>query len=191
MIRDNNKGFSFVELLVVIAIVAVMMTVAIGAMSYLNRTNAKKAISTVQSTMTLVRNKSIAYKNPWKCQIEMDASGRCNICVYEKKGPGNLDWVKFSETSLGNIQNIQLSVAEDTNPPALNRGTAGTLEFYFKNSTGAFDMITRPNDSAEEPTKAKDVMESGKSFATLDLTTTANNSAKIKLYFVSGKVEIV
>lgn len=185
MIRDNNKGFSFVELLVVIAIVAVLMTLAMGAMSYLNSTNAKKAISTIESTMTLVRNKSIAYKNPWKCQIEMDASGHCNICVYENKGTDDSpSWEKFSETSLGNIQNIQLSVSGDTNPPALNRGVAGTLEFYFKNSTGAFDKITRP-------TGLEDVMESGKSFASLVVTTTANNSATIKLYFVSGKVDIV
>lgn len=186
MIKDDNRGFSFVELLVVIAIIAVLMTISIGGMSYLNRTNAKKAISTIESTMNLVRNKSIAYKNPWKCQIEMNATGNCSICVYENTGTETAPvWEKFSEASLGSIQTVQVAVTGDTNPPTLTRNIPGTLEFYFKNSTGAFDKISRPGGVVEDP------ISSGNSFATMTVTTTANNVATIKLYFVSGKVDIV
>lgn len=186
MMRDDNRGFSFVELLVVIAIIAVLMTISISGIGYLNRTNARKAISTIESTMNLVRNKSVAYKNPWKCQIEMDSTGHCNICVYENTGTdASPTWEKFSEASLGSIQTIQLAATGDTNPPTLTKNIPGILEFHFKNSTGAFDRISRPGGTVEDP------LLSGMSFATLKVTTTSDNVATIKLYFVSGKVDIV
>jgi prepilin-type N-terminal cleavage/methylation domain-containing protein len=181
--REDNRGFSFVELLVVIAIMAVIMTMSASGIVYLNNTNSKKAVASIESSMNLVRNNTTAYKNQWELKLEMDSDKRTYARVYK-------DGTLYSETSLGNIQIITLNVTSadggTSQSQTINRNNISNapIRFTFKNTTGGFDELTLGGTE-------KEALTTQSSFGTLTVTTTANTTTTIKLFFVSGKVDVI
>lgn len=198
--KTDNKGFSFVELLVVLAILAVGATSAVSAFSYFNSSNVKKAINSVKSEMTQMRTNATAYAGAWELRVCVKASekGEAYVQVFKQSvdDTGALQFDASSEPVfdysaptaeiwLGSrVDSITYTVGAVQTTVSGSLG--GVLRFSFKNSTGGIDKMSYGLSGSYI-----DALSTDNSFGTLTIKNESGKTASLKIFFVSGAVEIV
>lgn len=173
----NNRGATLIELLIVIAILGVMMGGTIVAFSVLNSGNVKEAARTTKSTLEKTRTSAMSVvADEWTFVVEnVDGS----IKTYANKVYTNEEdevvTEKKEESLLGS--KVTATFIAETSEVPLNSGDK--LQIVFDSSSGSVTSV-KVNDTTYSP-----------STATVSIRYAVGSKKNdVKVYFVSGKVEI-
>lgn len=191
--RKDNRGFTLVEILVVLAIMTIGVTTAFVGIRYLNNTNANKAAATIDSTLKQLRVDSMAQSTAYRCEIVRESQAT-KMKIYKQQfdysagkpvvdASGNPSYALSREVELGAlIESITLDINGSTSTVSTTL-PGGVIHLSFKKSTGGFgDINIGPIVAAAS--------SAGTSYGTLTIKTTSGNTASMKLYLITGKVEI-
>lgn len=187
--RDDNKGFTLVELAVVMAIVAVMMVGTFVAQRYLLSTDAKKMGESIVSSLNTARINTMAYSDSWVCEISMDSSDHAYVRVYRNatvdESTGTIVCTTLiDEVDLGRrVEDISFDIGG--NVTSVSKSSyANKLVFNFKKSTGGFSLVPKLGVGT-------DAMSVGRSYGIITVTSSSGKACDVKLYFLTGKVELL
>lgn len=167
----NNKGVSLIEVLVVIGIIAILSTVSVSALVYVNKGDIKKATKTLLSEITSARTYSMAKTGDWKFEVVHNGS---SFVLNTIGGADN-----YSEAVLSNrVDNIKV---------VTNSGATGTLGgIVFQKNTGAVMSITDSTGAILYSRSGAGSSLAGYADITVSIS---GNERTLRLYYLTGKIE--
>lgn len=193
--KKDNKGFTFVELMVVMAIIAIGITTAMNMYVYLDNANAKKVIQSIRTELNQARAESMSYGGEIRCAvtIKRTGDGKAYFQVYKQPydsstGTYGTDFVLAREVLLGmELTKATIKLGDDASGVSMDYSDINkeSLWFSYKRSTGGFNTITCTLDDHQK------VSDTGESYAILTIQTSSGDKANLKLYFVTGRLELM
>ena len=173
----NNAGATLVEILVVIVIMAVMIGGSVLAFSILNSGNVKEASRTSKSTLEKTRTSTMSVvADEWVFVVENVGGSLKNYVnkVYTD-ADDNTVTEKTEEVILGS--KVKAILIADNTEVSIDDGDK--LMIKFDASSGSVTSV-KINETSYSPTSA-----------TVSIKySSGSRESSVKLYFVSGKVEI-
>lgn len=194
-IRKDNRGVSIIEMVVVMAILVVLATSVFSAMTFLTRSDIKKASKTLYSAITSCRTSSMARSGYWCFAVYQDATG-CYVLdsvqgetVDEASGTYGTAVVHDHEVMSNLVSSIQVNIV---NADGSETGYVDLYSITFKKNTGAVDEINSVTTAEASGTRVYTVGTGidAKSGGYADIKITISENERVmRLYFITGEVE--
>lgn len=138
-LRDR-RGFSLVELIITMAIMAILATVTVGAIGYINTGKTKKASAKLNSKLTYIQTET------------MTKEGRSYLYIY--KTNDGVYYVVSNKDASGNIGNVgllgvsELSSYLSSNPSASKKICDGSVTVTGTTASGQVVEMVELTDTA-------------------------------------------
>lgn len=173
----NNRGASVIELLIIMAIIAVLLSGSIIAFSILDTSNIKQASRTTKSYIEKTRSSTMSVvADEWSFTLTregVDYKAIVNKTYKNDEGASVTD--KVEEKLLGT--RIAAALVSGASETAINENDV--LKITFEPASGSVKKVTL-NGTEYNPAENM-----------ISIKFTSGNGVNyVKLYFVSGKVEI-
>lgn len=194
-VKKDNRGVSAIEMVVVMAILVVLATSAFSAMTFLSRSDIKKASKTLYSAITSCRTSSMARSGYWCFAVYQDASG-CFVLdsvqgdtLDETTGTYGTAIVHDHEVLSNKVSSIQANIVYAN---GTETGYVDLKSITFKKNTGAVEEInsvtTTESGGSRVYTVGTGVDAKSGGYADIKITISENERV-MRLYFITGEVE--